>query len=371
MTSRAPGQTAGDDALMPQQSVHADASALAPSAQPAVQVEGLVKHFGRVRAVDGMDFTVPPGRILALLGPSGCGKTTALRLIAGLERPDAGRIVLDGQVVADERTYVPPERRRVGMVFQDYALFPHLRVADNIGFGLPRGPARAQRVEALLAQVGLNGLGQRWPHELSGGQQQRVALARALAPQPRVLLLDEPFSNLDAELRVRVRTEMRTILRAAGVTAIFVTHDRDEALSLADEVAVVNGGRILQRAAPELLYRFPVSPTVALAVGDADFLEGVAQGTTAVCELGSVPLAAAAEGAVTLLFRPEGLTLQPDDAGPGVVVAREFFGHDQVVTVRLPSGTLLRVRLLPDEPVAQHQRVAMRPRVPVVAFPRE
>jgi iron(III) transport system ATP-binding protein len=337
---------------------------------PAVEVEHLVKTFGRVRAVDGISFTVPRGRILALLGPSGCGKTTVLRLIAGLERPDAGRVQLDGRLVADGHTCVPPERRQVGMVFQDYALFPHLRVADNIGFGLPRGPARAQRVEALLVQVGLGGLGRRWPHELSGGQQQRVALARALAPQPRVLLLDEPFSNLDAELRARVRSEVRAILREAGVTAIFVTHDRDEALSLADEVAVVEAGRILQRAAPEVLYRLPASPAVAQAVGDADFLEGQAWGHEAECALGRVRLVRPAEGPVTLLFRPEGLTLEPDEHGPAAVVAREFYGHAQVVTVRLPTGAELRVRLLPDEPAPLHQRVTVRSRGPVVAFPR-
>jgi iron(III) transport system ATP-binding protein len=243
-------------------------------------------------------------------------------------------------------------------------------VADNIGFGLPRGPARAQRVEALLVQVGLGGLGRRWPHELSGGQQQRVALARALAPQPRVLLLDEPFSNLDAELRARVRSEVRAILREAGVTAIFVTHDRDEALSLADEVAVVEAGRILQRAAPEVLYRLPASPAVAQAVGDADFVEGRAWGREAECALGRVMLVRPAEGPVTLLLRPEGLTLEPDADGPAVVVAREFYGHDQVVTVRLPTGAELRVRLLPDEPAPLHQRVRVRPRGPVVAFPR-
>ncbi|HLI26531.1 MAG TPA: ABC transporter ATP-binding protein [Chloroflexota bacterium] len=340
------------------------------TATPAVQVEGLTKAYGRVRAVDGLSFAVRPGHILALLGPSGCGKTTALRLIAGLERPDAGRVLLDGQVVADARTFVPPERRRVGMVFQDYALFPHLRVADNIGFGLPRGPARAQRIEALLAQVGLAGLGHRWPHELSGGQQQRVALARALAPQPRLLLLDEPFSNLDAALRARVRAEVRAILRDAGVTAIFVTHDRDEALSLADEVAVVTAGRILQRAAPEELYRFPASPAVAQAVGDADFLEGVAAGDLATCALGRVPLARPVEGPVMLLFRPEDLVLEADADGPGIIAAREFYGHDQVVTVRLPTGAELRVRLRPDAPATLHQRVRLRPRGPVVAFPR-
>jgi iron(III) transport system ATP-binding protein len=335
----------------------------------AVRAEGLAKRFGAVRAVDGMDFAVAPGQVLALLGPSGCGKTTALRLVAGFERPDGGRVEIEGQTVAGPGVYVPPEGRRVGMVFQDYALFPHLTVAQNVAFGLPRSAERRARVEALLSRVGLAGLGQRWPHELSGGQQQRVALARALAPQPRVLLLDEPFSNLDAELRARVRVEVRALLQETGVTAIFVTHDREEALSLADAVAVVQAGRILQVAAPDALYRLPASPAVAAAVGDADFIDATAQGATATCELGSVPLARPAEGPVRLLVRPEQLCVQPDPAGTAVVGGREYYGRDQLVVLRLPSGTTLRARLPADQPLAAGAAVTARLRSPLLAFP--
>jgi iron(III) transport system ATP-binding protein len=336
----------------------------------AVRVVGLAKAYGAVRAVDGVDFAVRRGTILALLGPSGCGKTTILRLIAGFERPDRGEVELEGQRVAGPGVEVPPERRRVGMVFQDYALFPHLTVAANVAFGLPRTPDRRARVEALLAQVGLAGLGHRWPHELSGGQQQRVALARALAPRPRVLLLDEPFSNLDAPLRARVRAEVRALLAEAGVTAIFVTHDREEALSLADEVGILAAGRLLQLAAPEVLYRWPASPAVATAVGDADFLDGIAQGLVATCELGTVPLARPSEGPARLLLRPEAVRLEVDAAGSARVVGREFLGPDQVLRVRLPSGATLRVRLPADPPIGLGARVAVWPRGPLLAFPR-
>jgi iron(III) transport system ATP-binding protein len=340
-----------------------------PDATEALRVEGLAKAFGAVRAVDGMDFAVARGAFLGLLGPSGCGKTTALRLIAGFERPDAGTIILDQRVVAGPGVSLPAERRQVGMVFQDYALFPHLDVAANVAFGLPRGADRAARVETLLARVGLGGLGRRLPHELSGGQQQRVALARALAPDPRVLLLDEPFSNLDAALRARVRGEVQAILREAGVTVVFVTHDREEALSLADAVAVVEAGRILQVAPPEELYRAPASPTVAAAVGDADFLDATGQGAVAACELGTVPLVEPAQGPVRLLLRPEAVCLEPDAAGLATVVERQFFGPGQLVVVRLPSGALLRARLPADPPLAVGARVTVHLRGPAVAFP--
>ena len=218
-----------------------------------VRCRGLTKIFGAVRAVDDMSLDVDPGEIVALLGPSGCGKTTFLRLIAGFERPDAGSVLLADEEVAGPGRFLPPERRRIGMVFQDYALFPHLSVADNVAFGLARrrrlsarGAHRdaAESVGRLLALVGLEGLGARLPHEISGGQQQRVALARALAPAPAVVLLDEPFSNLDATLRAEVRAEVRGILREAGATAVFVTHDQEEALSLADRVAVMRAGHL-------------------------------------------------------------------------------------------------------------------------------
>ncbi|HVL99091.1 MAG TPA: ABC transporter ATP-binding protein [Egibacteraceae bacterium] len=333
---------------------------------PVIRLEGVRKSFGRasrkattakgatpvVRAVDGVDLAVTGGRVLALLGPSGCGKTTLLRLIAGFERPDAGSVTIAGAEVAGARTWVPPERRRVGMVFQDYALFPHLTVGGNVAFGLPRRRARARgalpgRVTEVLELVGLGGLADRYPHELSGGQRQRVALARALAPEPAVVLLDEPFSNLDAGLRAQVRADIHRILSVAGATALFVTHDQEEALSVADEVAVMHAGRIVQQATPEDLYRSPADRTVAAFVGDAELLPGHSVGLSAETDLGMVALTGPVQGAVEVVVRPESLVLTKDQTGDAVVVAREFYGHDQVLHLRLASGRLVRARLGP------------------------
>jgi iron(III) transport system ATP-binding protein len=240
----------------------------------ALRTLGLSKRFGDIVAVDAADLDVRRGEFLAVLGPSGCGKTTLLRLIAGFERPDAGGIEIDGRAVAGPRRNVPPEARRIGMVFQESALFPHLDVAANIGFGLPRR-RRDARVAELVALVGLSGLQRRMPHELSGGQQQRVALARALAPDPALILLDEPFSALDATLRTQLRTDVREILRLAGATALLVTHDQGEALEISDRVAVMQAGRIEQVSTPDELYLRPVNRFVAGFVGEANLLLGV------------------------------------------------------------------------------------------------
>ncbi len=247
------------------------------------------KRFGPADppAVDGLSLRVAEGEILALLGPSGCGKTTTLRLIAGLESPDAGTITLRGQVVAGPGRAVPPEERGIGIVFQDYALFPHLTVADNVAFGLPRDGATGARVEPVLDLVGLGGFGARYPHELSGGQQQRVALARALAPAPALMLLDEPFSNLDADLRAQMRDEVERILRTSGTTAVFVTHDQEEAFTLADRVGVLQAGRIEQLAPPQELYHRPATRFVAAFVGAADFLPGLVTAEGIVTEVGT------------------------------------------------------------------------------------
>jgi iron(III) transport system ATP-binding protein len=338
-------------------------------AEPAVRVGGLSKRFGDVRAADDIGFDAERGEFLALLGPSGCGKTTTLRLIAGFERPDAGRVVVGGRVVAAPGTFVPPERRRVGMVFQDHALFPHLDVARNVGYGLSGRVGRADRVREMLELVGLVELGARMPHELSGGQQQRVALARALAPKPEVLLLDEPFSNLDAALRARVRAEVREILRTAGATAIFVTHDREEALSLADRVAVLWQGRLIQIARPDELYRRPASPEVAAFIGDADLFPGRASGGSVACELGTLPVCPPAHGPVHVLIRPESVRLVAAPDGSAVVTAHEFYGHDQVVIVRLASGRPLRARLGPRENFRPGDCVEVGVEGPVSAFP--
>lgn len=334
----------------------------------AVRCQELTKNFGRVSAVEGVNLALPQGRFLALLGPSGCGKTTTLRLLAGFELPDRGKIEIGGRLVSAPGLHVPPEGRSVGMVFQEYALFPHLNIADNVAYGIPKGMDKKKRVVEMLELVGLTDLANRMPHELSGGQQQRVALARALAPQPALILLDEPFSNLDAALRQSVREEVRQILRLAGATAIFVTHDQEEALSLADEVAVMIEGTILQSGTPQQIYLRPARREVAEFVGEANFLAGEANSSHVTCVLGDLPLAEAAHGTVEILIRPEMVLLQPDPAGAGCVEHINFFGHDQMVQVSLPGGVRLQARTQPrlDLIPGSHVRVAVEG--PVVAY---
>jgi iron(III) transport system ATP-binding protein len=306
----------------------------------------VVKRYGAITAVDGLDLELEPGSICALLGPSGCGKTTTLRLIAGLERPEAGEITLGGRLLNADATFVAPERRRIGMVFQDYALFPHLDVAGNVGYGLGRRPDRA-RVAEVLDLVGLADQAGRSVHELSGGQQQRVALARALAPTPELVLLDEPFSNLDASLRERLRSEVREILRQAEVTAVFVTHDQAEALSIAETVAVINRGRLEQVGTPEEIYSRPGSRWVAGFLGEIEVVPGDAAEGRVECELGSVPAEHGTKGPVDVLVRPESVAIGlsgPQSAADAEVVGRRFYGHDQLVELRLGSGRVIRSR---------------------------
>jgi iron(III) transport system ATP-binding protein len=308
----------------------------------AIDVSHVSKRFPPLEVLVDVSLRVEAGQILALLGPSGCGKTTLLRVIAGLERPEAGAVTIAGRLMTGPTTFVPPERRRVGMVFQDWALFPHLSVAGNVGYGLPRGPDRQARVERALAMVGLDGLGDRNPMTLSGGQQQRVALARAIAPEPTVILLDEPFSNLDTALRVQVRGEVRRLLGELGVTTVFVTHDQEEAFLLGDQVAVMYDGRIVQQAVPADLYLRPAEPWVARFVGDANLVDAEGEGLTATTAVGHVRLAAAHEGPAQVLLRPETLRLEPGDSA--TVEVLEFYGHDSVYGVRLDGGDLIRVR---------------------------
>jgi iron(III) transport system ATP-binding protein len=313
----------------------------------AISCISLSKSYGPVRAVDGLDLEVERGSITALVGPSGCGKTTTLRLLAGFERPDGGTISASGRVLAGTGTFVPPESRRIGVVFQEYALFPHLDVAGNIAYALGRKADRG-RVAEVLRLVGLDGISDRPVHELSGGQQQRVALARALAPSPDVVLLDEPFSNLDASLRDRLRQEVSQILRETGVTAIFVTHDQEEALSVADTVAVMSDGRIEQIGSPEEVYSRPSNRWVAEFIGEIEVLSGRVRDGRAECDLGSVP-AGDAVGEVDVLIRPESLAVAVRASSrsvPAEVVARRFFGHDQLLELRLESGRVIRSRQL-------------------------
>ncbi len=346
------------------------------SGVPMIRLNNVAKSFGEVKAVRDLSLELEKGKVLALLGPSGCGKTTALRLLAGFEQPDAGEIEIEGRLVVGRGT-VPPEKRKVGMVFQDYALFPHLSVARNVAYGLKgilRGKQRDARVTEVLGLTRLAGLEDRMPHELSGGQQQRVALARALAPAPAVVLLDEPFSNLDAALRAEVRSEMREILSAAGATAVFVTHDQGEALSIADEVAIMFDGSVVQVAPPYEVYHRSATPEVAAFVGDANFLPGTAGGGRALCELGEVAIERGATGAVEVMLRPEALVLRADPAGQATVVSREFYGHDQLVKLRLGSGRTVLSRLTPGPPfgltVKAGERTAVEVRSPALVFPR-
>jgi iron(III) transport system ATP-binding protein len=341
---------------------------------PAIELRAVSKCYTpAAAAVRDVSLRLEPGALLALLGPSGCGKTTTLRLIAGLECPDTGEVCLGGRVVAGRGVWTPPEQRGVSMVFQDYALFPHLTVAENIAFPISRLPARerAARVAELLPIAGLDGLGDRYPHQLSGGQQQRVALARALAPRPTVVLLDEPFSNLDAALRKSTREEVRRILRDSGATAVFVTHDQEEAFSVADTVAVMRAGEVDQLAPPHEVYLRPSSRAVASFVGEANFLPAQALGDLADCALGTVPLAAPAFGRVDLLVRPEMLSIRPEPRGCGRIEQITFFGHDQLVSVRMCDGALLHARTFPRLDLAAGAQVEVRVDGPLVSFAPE
>ena len=371
-------------------------------------VTGLYKAFGSLPVLTGVDLEVPAGSLTAILGPSGSGKTTLLRVLAGFERADGGTVTI-GDIMADgPGVHMGPERRRIGYVPQEGSLFPHLTVQGNVGFGIPARERRGHRTADLLDAVGLAGLAKRYPHQLSGGQQQRVALARAMAIRPEIVLLDEPFASLDANLRASVRADVQQLFRETGITAVLVTHDQDEALSIADRVAVLRDGKIAQCAAPQDLYVRPVDADLARFIGDANLIDGklaesagpagparsaghpdgAGPAGSAAAEVdtvfGRLPVspggrAASSPGPVTVLIRPEQLELQPSGAdGPGclsgTVLSYGYHGHDAVVRVQPEndSGTpVIVVRTVGGIRLAPGSPVTVRARGPVITWPRD
>jgi iron(III) transport system ATP-binding protein len=350
------------------------------SNQPAIlRVEGVSKIFrgNQVLAVNQVSLDLNQGELLGLVGPSGCGKTTLLRIIAGFERLSHGKVKLAGKIVASEHTWLPPEKRNTGMVFQDYALFPHLKVAENIAFGLktkqprPRRQQIQERVGEVLNLVGLSGLERRYPHELSGGQQQRVALARALAPQPALILLDEPLSNLDVQVRERLRHEIRSILKSTNTAAIFVTHDQEEAMAIADKIAVMREGKLEQIGLPEEIYANPGSKFVAEFVTQANFISATRQGNWWQTELGNWEInASQTVKSGNVMFRQEDIKLEPDDNASIVVQEREFLGREYRYCLETSSGKRLhaRTKLTTQLPVGTKVKLFVPPNATCV-FP--
>jgi iron(III) transport system ATP-binding protein len=344
-------------------------------------VEGVAKAFGGTQVLTDVSLAVPTGGFAAVLGPSGSGKTTLLRVLAGFERPDRGRVTIDDEVIVDGGRSVAAHRRRVGYVPQEGLLFPHLSVAQNVAFGLPRRDRRGARVDELLALIGLAGYADRRPHELSGGQLQRVAVARALAPGPRLILLDEPFAALDASLRDELRLEIKELLAGLGTTVVLVTHDQEEALSLADIVAMLDAGRILQQDAPREIYDAPATLDVAQFLGDANLLDGHVADGTAVTAIGRLEVQADAtvEGDAVVLIRPEQILLAAASPnGSSGLVARvvdvRFFGHDAVARLEVEGASpalALTARTRGDLAPRVDARVALTLDGPVRVFRRE
>lgn len=310
----------------------------------AVRCTGLTKSYMGIPAVRNVDLSVEQSDILALLGPSGCGKTTVLRLIAGLDIPETGTVEIGGNMVTDINTQAGPEKRHVGMVFQEYALFPHMNVSKNIAYGLPRLGKQQSIVNEMLSLVNLEGMGERMPHQLSGGEQQRVALARALAPSPQVLLLDEPFSNLDATLRAQMQQETLEILKVSGTSTIFVTHSQEEAMIMGDSIAIMNQGKIEQVDTPANIFHSPNTRFVAGFMGTSTFLPAYISEDNLLSELGShpVPSGLTNDNKIEIMLRPTDITITPSDFGQGVIIKKIFQGSFYLYEVALPSGDTIK-----------------------------
>jgi iron(III) transport system ATP-binding protein len=335
---------------------------------PIINVDCVSKKFSSksIPALTEVSFELKEGEILGLLGPSGCGKTTLLRIIAGFTEPSSGRVELAGTIVNCPGCWIPPEKRNTGMVFQDYALFPHLTIADNIAFGLRRNLKNnliKKRVSEVLELVGLTGLEKRYPHELSGGQQQRIALARAIAPQPALILLDEPLSNLDVQVRQRLRSEIRSILKAAGTSAIFVTHDQEEALAISDRIGVMDRGKLEQIGTPEEIYLKPESRFVAEFVTQANFLPAQKKGDFWKTEIAELEISSAMVSEYgdrgDLMLRQEEIIIKPDAQATTIVRDRQFLGREYRYCLETASGKKLHARTTTIVPVEVGERVRL------------
>ncbi len=347
-----------------------------PGRPTALAIEHLIKRFGAVAAVNDISLELGSTELMAVVGPSGCGKSTLLRTVAGLVVPDSGRIVLNGTPVDDGSGHVPPERRGVGLVFQDHALFPHLTVRENVAFGIRDGSLVKTRVPEMLDLVSLPDHGDRYPHELSGGERQRVALARALAPGPKLMLFDEPFASIDHNLRVRLRADVVNALRATGTPALFVTHDQPEALAIGDRVAVLRRGRLAQIGSPETVFHKPSDTFVARFMGDASFLPIDHRSATSATALGPIDHQGPDDGATVSMVRPDDLRFRPEEGGNATVRDGEYRGSDWLLTVEVDGSHTLLVaasHLEPHKPGTRGrvELVAGHRQVPVTEAPSE